>query len=200
MHQIVKAGFVIGMAGFMATSAMAQNVVKQFPSGLKWETMDLIGFNYNYPGFEGTPNERKIADAIWGSTIAGFPIRDGGQRWSAAIIQVTLENNAQRFIFTSLDSASVVYPECEDAINSKDPNTPIYTICPIRIIKQDKKTGQSTQAKYSGFCHIASNDGDQPKSRNYAQVAVSPDGKTGYYRVVQYGKPAPECNRAFKLP
>ena len=57
MHQIVKAGFVIGMAGFMATSAMAQNVVKQFPSGLKWETMDLIGFNYNYPGFEGTPKD-----------------------------------------------------------------------------------------------------------------------------------------------
>ena len=202
MHKIVKAGLLIGMAGLLATSAMAQSAVKQFPSGLKWETMGLVGFNYKGTGYEGTPADRTLAWSVWGPTIEAFPLNShfGNNKWPAFVIVAAFENNKSRYVFTSMRAAAVAYPACEDAINSSDPNTPIYTNCPLRVIKQDKASGQTLQSDFSPFCNMSINHSDQPKSRNYEQIAMSADGKTAYFRVVQYGKPAPECNRAIKLP
>lgn len=200
------------LLGLLASTASAQvnpaqmtpfvpEIPKRFPGGLSWKTMGLVGFNYNYPGYEGTPAERELAWAIWGPTIEAFPENTYAKdkKWSASVILAGFENDVERYVFSSMDAASVVYPGCEDAINSKDPNTPIYTNCPLRITMQNKRTGQAIQRDVLPFCHLATNDADQPKSRNYVQVAVSSDTKLVYFRVVQYGKPAPECNRAIRL-
>lgn len=200
LMQIFKKSFVLAAGAMLATAVTAQSqVVKQFPANLQWETMSLVGFNFDYPGYEGTPAERKLAWLIWGPTIDAFPRRDDGKKWAAFVILNAFENNSHRYVFSSMGAASVVYPQCEDAINSKNPNTPIYTYCDLRVAVQNKATGKAVYQDYPRFCHIASNDKDQPKSRNYEQVAISQDGKTAYFRVVQYGKPAPECNRSITL-
>ena len=98
-----------------------------------------------------------------------------------------------------MSAAAAAYPKCEDAINSKDTATPIYTLCPMRFVLQDKSSQKSVQQEFPGFCTIFANSTNNPKSKNYQQVAISQDGKTAYFRVVQYGKPAPECNRAIRL-
>ena len=70
----------------------------------------------------------------------------------------------------------------------------------MRVVIQSLSGGQTTQQDFPRYCNITSNDQFQPKSRNYEQVAFDAKNRMAYVRVVQYGKPAPECNRAIKLP
>lgn len=197
----MKHALLLAVAGSIATAAVAQEVVDKFPANLNWQTMSLLAFNYDYPGYEGTQGERELSWAIWGPTIEAYPEFDSDDNeWPSFIILKGFEDSARRYIFTSMSAASAAYPRCADAINSSNPDTPIYTMCPMRLIVEDKATGKSDQSEYDNFCHIASNSKDQPISKNYEQVAVDSSTKTAYFRVVQYGKPAPECNRAIKLP
>ncbi|MCL1962062.1 MAG: hypothetical protein FWG56_09895 [Desulfovibrionaceae bacterium] len=193
--------FALGLclaAGASAQGAKDKKIV--FPAGLDWQTMDLVAFNFNYPGYEGKPGSREVAHSIWGEIIDKFPTRSDGKKWSAFVILSAFENISKRFYFSSLDAASTVYPLCEDPPNHNSKDTPIYSQCPMRVVIQDKASGQSTHQDFPRYCIMTTNDKDQPKTRNYAQVAVHPATNTAYFRVVQYGKPAPECDRAIKLP
>lgn len=202
---LLAAAAVLALAGTQAVSAQTANSQAsgsrvKFPAGLQWQTLDLIGFNYNPPGFEGTPAERKEAEAIWGKTMDGFPVdKSDGKKWPVFIIQKTIDTPTRRYVFSSLDAAPTVYPLCGFAINSSNPDTPIYVPCPMRVVIQDKGTGATAQQDFPDYCVIATNNPDQPKSRNYAQVALDGKTNTAYYRIVQYGKPVPECNRAIRL-
>lgn len=200
VRQILKSSIAaLGLAAMAATAANGQTVLKQFPPGLKWATMSVVALNLNAPEFPSTPAERELAWSIWKTTIESFPAGGPGGKWPAFVMLKAFESKTKRYVFSSLSAAAVAYPQCEDARNSKEPTTPIYTICPMRVVVEDKASGQSTRLDFPRFCNIFANDSDNPRSRNYGQVAISPDGKTAYFRVVQYGKPAPECNRAISL-
>lgn len=201
MNRWMKHVLLLVAAGSIASAVVAQDVVDQFPDKLDWQTMSLLAFNYDYPGYTGTKGERELSWAIWGPTIEAYPKFDAdNNEWPSFIILKGFEDSVRRYIFSSMGAASAAYRRCSDAVNSKNPDTPIYTICPMRLIVENKTTGESDQFEYDNFCHIASNDKDQPISKNFEQVAVDSATKTAYFRVVQYGKPAPECNRAIKLP
>lgn len=200
LMQIFKKSFVLAAGAILATAVTAQSqVVKQFPAGLQWETMDLLAFNLNAPEFAGTPAQRELARAIWQPTIDSFSPRDSMGKWPAFVLLKAYESPSHRYVFTAMSAAAAAYSKCEDAINSRNPTTPIYTICPMRVVVQDKVSGKSGQREFERYCTIFANDPDNPKSKNYQQVAISQDGKTAYFRVVQYGKPAPECNRSITL-
>ena len=181
-----------------STAATAQAPAKA-PDGLAWQTLDLVGFNFNFPGYQGTPEQRKLAQAVWGETMAKFG-NVGPKKAPAFVIQKVIETPTKRYVFSSLDAARSVYPVCNDSPNDSGHTTPIYGKCPMRLIITDKVTGQSAQQDFSNYCHISSNDADQPKSKNYAQVAINSHTNMAYYRVVMYGKPAPECDRTIHLP
>ena len=183
----------------LALVAASTAATAKAPDGLAWQTLDLIGFNFNFPGYQSTPEQRQLAVSIWGGTISGLPNLNG-KKPAAFVIQKSVETKGKRYVFSSLDAANAVYPLCEDPPNDSSPSTPIYVKCPMRLIIIDKVTGKSEQQDFKAYCHISSNDSDQPKSRNYAQVAVSPQNNMAYYRVVMYGKPAPECDRTIHLP
>lgn len=189
-------------AGSIASAVVAQDFVDQFPDNLNWQTMSLLAFNVRYSGYEGTQGERDIAWAIWGSTIEAYPtkFRSEGNKWPSFILLKGFEDGTHRYIFTSMSAAAHAYASCTDAINSKNPDTPIYTKCPMRVVVESKRTGASNTTDYDDFCHISVNSREQPKTRNYEQVAVDSKTKIAYFRVIQYGKLAPECNRAVKLP
>lgn len=188
------------------TSGYAQTATpdkgSRFPAGLKWQTMDLVGFNFNYPGYEGTPAQRKLAESVWKKTMEEMPPlpMDRSKKAVMFVILTSFETARYKYIFTSLDAAGAIYPACEDPPNSSDPATPIYAMCPMRVVIQSKADGKATQQDFPGYCHLATNDEDQPKSRNYVEVAMDANAKNAYVRVVQYGKPAPECNRVIRLP
>ncbi len=169
------------------------------PANLEWKTLDLMAFGIDYAGFNQAPvAQKKIAKSIWDGTYNRLP-KQAGQPPAAFVIQATVETPDRVYVFSSMSAASAIYPVCEDAANSAAPQTPIYTICPLRVVIQNKITGAETKQDFPRYCVIYSNDPDNPKSKNYAQVAVDQKNKTAYYRVVMYGKPAPECNRSIKL-
>ena len=198
--QFRKTVSVLALGLSLAVSAQAHGKKVEFPRGLQWQTMDLLAFDYSYSGYEGTPDSRKLAAAIWGPTLKSFPARDGDKKYPAFVNITTFESGGNRYIFTILSAASLAYPQCEDPPNSSAINTPIYAVCPMRVVIQSLTGGQTTQQDFPRYCNITSNDQFQPKSRNYEQVAFDAKTKMAYVRVVQYGKPAPECNRAIKLP
>lgn len=198
--QFRKTVSILALGLAMAVGAQAQGKKVELPKGLQWQTMDLLAFDYSYSGYEGTPKSRKLAAAIWGPTLKSFPARDSDKKYPAFVNITTFEVGGNRYIFTILSAASLAYPQCEDPPNSSAINTPIYAICPMRVVIQSLSGGQATQQDFPRYCNITSNEEDQPKSRNYEQVAFDAKNKMAYVRVVQYGKPAPECNRAIKLP
>lgn len=185
------------------TSGYAQTATpdkgSRFPAGLKWQTMDLVGFNFNYPGYEGTPAQRGLAQTVWKDVMDTMPLMSG-KKAPVFIITTTFETPAYRYILSNLRAAGAIYPVCEDPPNSSDPATPIYAMCPMRVVIQSKADGKATQQDFPGYCNLTTNDEDQPKSRNYVEVAMDANAKNAYVRVVQYGKPAPECNRVIRLP
>lgn len=199
----MKATLVLALGLAVTAGAWAQAVGGKvvFPKNLKWQTLDLLAFNYRSEGYEGTPDQRKLAEAIWGKTMESLQGRGPvNGHWPAFIIQTTVDAGAYRYVFSSMSAAGAAYPVCEDPPNSSAINTPIYAVCPMRVVIQNKADGKSTQQDFPNYCVITTNHKDQPKSRNYAQIAFDAQSRTAYYRVVQYGKPAPECNRAIKLP
>jgi len=200
LMQILKKSLALAAGAMLATASMAQSqVVKQFPASLQWETMDLLAFNLNAPEFAGTTAQRELARSIWQPTIDAFPPGGPMGKWPAFILLKAFESPSHRYIFSAMSAAATAYSKCEDPINSKDLATPIYSLCPMRLVVQDKASGKSRQQEFGHYCTIFANDPDNPRSKNYQQVAVSQDGKTAYFRVVQYGKPAPECNRSIRL-
>ena len=198
--QFRKTVSVLALGLSLAVSAQAQGKKVEFPKGLQWQTMDLLAFDFNFPGYEGTPESRKLAAAIWRPTLKSFPARNNDKNYPAFVNITTFESGGNRYIFTILSAASLAYPQCEDPPNSSAIHTPIYAICPMRVVIQSLSGGQATQQDFPRYCNITSNEEDQPKSRNYEQVAFDAKNRMAYVRVVQYGKPAPECNRAIKLP
>ena len=198
--QFRKMVSVLALGLSLAVSAQAQGKKVEFPKGLQWQTMDMLAFDFNFPGYEGTPESRKLAAAIWRPTLKSFPARNNDKNYPAFVNITTFESGGNRYIFTILSAASLAYPPCEDPPNSSAINTPIYAMCPMRVVIQSLSGGQTTQQDFPRYCNITSNDDDQPKARNYEQVAFDSKNKMAYVRVVQYGKPAPECNRAIKLP
>ena len=190
---------LLALALIAASTAATAQAPAKAPEGLAWQTLDLVGFNFNFPGYQGTPDQRKLAESIWGKTINSLPDLNG-RRPSAFVIQKVVETKDRRYIFSSLHAAHAIYPLCEDPPNNSSHSTPIYAKCSMRLIIIDKATGKSAQQDFASYCHISENDSEQPKSRNYAQVAINSHTNMAYYRVVMYGKPAPECDRTIHLP
>ena len=205
MKRWIKCALLLVTASSMMSTAMAQTTT-ELPANLNWQTMSLLAFNFDHPGYEGTQGERDVAWSIWGSTIEAYPdgahkgTKPNGNKWPSFIIIKGFESGNTRYIFSSLRAASVAYNDCEDGINGGNEHTPIYTKCPMRLTVENTKTLQSSETTYSDFCNMSINYKDQPKEKNYEQVAVDSETKTAYFRVVQYGKLRPECNRAIRLP
>lgn len=181
--------------------AQAQQSKVQFPKGLKWQTMPLVAFDF--PGYhEGTPAQRKLAKAIWGKEIDALPVNDlDGRRYSSFILLSAFEDSKSRYAFSILSAATAAYDKCEDPLNSSSPDTPMHSVCPMRITMEDKSTGQTKQQDFPNYCHLYVDDAqDKTASRNHTEIAIDDKTRTAYFRVIQYGKVAAECNRAIRLP
>jgi hypothetical protein len=181
-----------------AFGACAQTQAKSkivFPKDLNWQTMTTIAFNLDSPDYkEGTSEQRQLATVIWGETINGFPansISQSGGKFPAFVNIASFESGGIRYIFTILDAASSAYPSCEDPPNGSSASI-IYSRCPMRVVIEDKATGHSTNQDFPEYCSMTTNYRDQPKTKNYQQIAIDVKKKMAYARVIQYGKPAPE--------
>ncbi len=196
------AAITVAMASGMPAYAQpaASNKVT-FPAGLKWEMMPMVSFGYR-PKQYGTPKQRELAQQIWGDEINSLPLNkvlNDGSRYPGFVLLSAFENSAQRYYFTSFRAGGSIYEKCEDPPNSSAADTPMYSICPMKVVIEDKSSGQRSQQEFANYCHLYIDDADMPASKNHTEVAVDSRTNTAYFRVIQYGKHAPECDRAIRL-
>ena len=189
----------LGLA--LLPAAQAQQEKVRFPAGLKWQTMPLVTFDY--PGYhEGTPAQRKLAKAIWAKEIESMPVntllKDGG-KYSSFILLSAFEDSRHKYFFSILSAAADAYEKCEDPPNGSSPDTPMYSKCPMRVVIEDKATGQMQIQDFQDYCHLYVDDPDAPASKNHTEIAIDDKTRMAYFRVIQYGRLAPECNRAIRL-
>ena len=209
-HSLARFGLRFGLAlGAVAVAgaqlANAQSPAPQkvsFPAGLKWQMMPLVTFSF--PGYhEGTPAQRQLARSVWGQDIDGLPLNDvrrDGSRFPAFVLLSPMFETPQfRYVFTGMSAAGAVYEHCEDPPNSAGAETPMYSICPMRVVIEDKASGKRTQQDFPRYCHLFVDDPDQPAAKNHTAVAFDAKTATAYFRVIQYGKHVPACDRGIRL-
>ncbi|GKS87006.1 hypothetical protein AVMA1855_22660 [Acidovorax sp. SUPP1855] len=190
---------VAGAAG--AAGAQERGNIK-FPAELKWKLMPLVTFN-SRQYISGNPEEKRLLEPIWKENIDSTPlnlVRNDGSRLGSFILYQTHENKENRYIFTMF---SAFESKCEPPPNGpfaqKGYVPPMYSICPMRVIVEDKSTGRRKQKDFPNYCHLSIDDENTPLAQNHTEFAF--DDKTGsaYFRVIQYGKRVPECDRALHL-
>lgn len=193
-------GFV-GLALCMAAGVQAQSQAPgkvKFPAGLKWQAMGWVTFDSPRPS--GTEQQRQMAKAVWSKEIDAIPLNDflkNGKKYPSQVLISEFENNGLRYIFTSFAAGHAFYPACEDPPNSGAADTPTYSICPMRVVIEEKDTGRKKHQDFLNYCHLHFDDPDAPASKNHTEFAVA--SNTAYFRVIQYGKHVPECDRAIRL-
>ncbi|RRD56515.1 hypothetical protein EII20_10830 [Comamonadaceae bacterium OH2545_COT-014] len=197
----ILSAVTIGLALCLAGGAQAQTQLPgkvKFPAGLKWQTMAWVTFDSPTPS--GTEQQRQLAKAIWGKEIESIPLNDflkNGTKYPSQVLISGFESNALRYVFTSFAAGHAFYPACEDPPNSGAADTPTYSLCPMRVVVEEKGSGRKKHQDFLNYCHLHFDDPDAPAAKNHTEVAVT--GNTAYFRVIQYGKHVPECDRAIRL-
>lgn len=172
-----------------------------FPAELNWEAMPVVTFDFS-PWVSGTPAERKLAAKIWRKELDAIPTAEFQGRvkkYPAFILLGASEDGAHRYIFSGLSAASVAYPLCEDPPNGGDEHTSTWANCPMRVVIQNKETGVEHQEQFPDYCLQYSYGSDRPFAENHTEFAFDNKTKTAYFRVLQYGKHVPACDRAIRL-
>ena len=70
----------------------------------------------------------------------------------------------------------------------------------MRVVVQNAATGAvMTQEQFPDYCLMFSDYEATPEAENHTEIAFDKQSKTAYFRVMQYGKYVPSCNRAIRL-
>lgn len=198
-RSVLAAAFAMTAAGVAAQQDRAGIA---FPSGLNWQTMEFASFNFR-PKQYGSQAVRAQADAIWHKTIASFPentLRSARGFYPAFVLIKSYTDAGYRYTFTILSAAHAAYPLCEDPPNSSDPRTPIYDVCPLRVVIENTASGRQAVQDFPRYCSLQGMDEDTPASENHTEMAFDKETRRAYFRIVQYGRPVPSCDRAVQLP
>ena len=99
------ATLAMGMAAAIAPTPSSAKA----PEGLHWETLDLMAFAFDAPGYEATPAAKDLARSIWGKTMDSFPPFAPNRKWPVFVIQKVVETPAKRYLFSSMNAAASAY-------------------------------------------------------------------------------------------
>lgn len=184
------------------TTAQPQKGNLAFPAGLKWEQMAITSFNFRVKTY-GTIEQRRLAESIWQKRIDATPpsiAHKGEGRMPSFILTSVHEDKELRYVFSSFSAAE---SGCEQAPNGPFVNQgsapPMYSKCPMRVIVEEKSSGRRKLKDFADYCHLFVDDSDAPASENHTEFAFDDRTGSAYFRVIQYGKHAPECDRALHL-
>lgn len=180
-------------------TAQALHSAVRFPAGLHWEVMGRVSFGYK-PKAYGTPAERGLAKQLWQKELSAPGFNNPAQTFPAFILLSGFRDGANRYYFTALSAAASAYPACEPPPNGGDASTPTYDTCPMRVIVENTSTKERTQQDFPKYCiQFGYDEPDSPVAQNHTEIALDSKTRTAYFRVFQYGKPVPQCNRAINL-
>lgn len=163
---------------------------------LKWESMEAIeirGSVLSQPGFshlpKGGPDDHALALNIWDKELktvdaALFP----------SVLQKTFNFEGKQYTFSILNSS---FQDCEPPANGKDV-VDMYSICPLKVGRIDEKTFETNLSVHKNYCFLLVDNSPGDKT-NETQFLWDKKTRTAYFRVIQYGKVVPACNRAIRI-
>ena len=193
----------IGMAaatllGGQAVNAQARSKPADAPApGLKWSLMPMIAFDYGPGKYKGTPDKSKLLGTIWADVLKSIPYidSDGRKFPSFVIYSEPIDLGDSTVVFTSLSAARAAYGKCEDSVNPD-----LFSICPMVMVKQNKATCKATRTEFNNFCHLYYEDPPaQTVEGNHVQMAFDASKGRAYFKVIQYGKHVPSCDRVVSV-
>lgn len=205
----------LGMALLPAAQAQQKAAGVQFPAGLKWEMMRYGAFA---PGGmmknSATPAEKSAATKLWKKELDSIPPnkffdRSKGE-YPADFLISTYDSDKYKFVFSIMYTLHMDYPACSDPRNGPFPegfdfdSAQMYHVCPMRVVRLDKTNNQVTDWIVNDFCVVHSDYSEEhaerknhPLAENHTEIAIH--GDVAYFRVIQYGKWVPACNRSIRL-
>ena len=201
----LPASFAIGVVAMLTALGNAQVQAQPnsagrgavvFPDGLQWQRMQLVAFNYS----SGKPDSvtlRKAAQDVWGKTIEDSTGEDG--RYASFVLLRHYSDDSYRYTFSILSAAHAAYPQCENPPDGGDEQTPTYSTCPLRVVIESKASGKQSSQDFPRYCAMLSLDDGEPDTLDRSEIAFDKQTHIAYFRVFQYGKLVPSCNRAVKL-
>jgi hypothetical protein len=178
----------------MATGAIAQNKVVQFPVGLKWESMHYTSFNFQPD--EGTldPKIKAAVYILWKSKLDAMKIDSEKQKQEPhPAFVLTSSPYRGNFIFSMIFSA---IENCVPPGNGSG-MVDMYALCSMSIFQAN--AAPVMVKEISNMCFLHSNDSDNPAAKNHTEFSFHEASRTAYFRVIQYGKEVPVCNRTVRL-
>jgi hypothetical protein len=191
----------VATTGLSHAQLVSQNV--NFPKGILWQMMPQVTFNAkDQPS--GTPDQRMIAEAIWRKELSQVGEYDHIQadgshdkgKLPSFILLGTASFDFYQFIFTSNRSFGACEPPPNGPFSDPKLKAPMYSTCDLRIVRTDSRNKQRVVRQVPNFCHLyIDNPPDQYLSNNHTEMAFDAWTKTVYFRVIQYGKRLPECDR-----
>jgi hypothetical protein len=190
--------FTFFIAALLAGAAHAQpnEAADQAPVGLQWQYMHDLVFDATLFKTTGSENEKTLMSVIWAKELAGAEIdKSNGKRFPSFVLVGSAKHNDDTYVFSMFNRA--LYDKCEPPPNGRSA-TQMYSICPLRINKINR-AGNSVSKEFPGYCMLFGDDPNNRRVRNHNEYAFDPHTGIAYFRVIQYGKLVPECNRSFRL-
>lgn len=178
----------------VATCAVAQNKVVQFPAGLKWEVMHYASFNYQPD--EGTldPKLKTVAYTLWKSKLDEMKLAAEKKKKVPHPAFVLMSSPYRgNYIFSMISSAveNCVLPGNGSGM------VDMYEVCPMSIFQVNATPSMVKEIPNMCFLHLT--DPENPAAKNHTEFSFNEANKTAYFRVIQHGKEAPDCNRIVRL-
>lgn len=186
----------MGMAGLVHAQQASRRVI--FPDGLQWKMMPQVTFNFTAAP-TGTPEQKSVVENIWGKELSQEPDNDlkGVGKYPSFVLLSTVDADGFKYVFTSynsLNSTCIAPPN--GPFGDPKYKAPMYSTCDLRIVRIDPRTNQRVVRSVPEFCHLyIDSPPDHFLSNNHTEIAFDSKTKTAYFRVIQYGKRAPECDR-----
>lgn len=141
-----------------------------------------------------TENERKFMQVVWAKEIDASP-SDSVGKFPSFVLVGSAKHVGDLYVFSIYSRA--LYAKCEPPPNGRSA-TQMYSVCPLRINRIDD-AGKSVSQEFPGFCKLNLDFPDTPRVKNHTEYAVDSRTQIAYFRVIQYGKLVPQCNRSVLL-
>lgn len=178
----------------MATGALAQSKPVTFPVGLKWQVMHYASFNFQPDEGSLDPKMKAVAYALWQSKLDAMEF-DAVKQKETPFPAFVLMSSPYRgnYIFSIIFSAVA---NCETPGNGSG-MVDMYAVCPMSIFQVNGAPVKVKEIPNMCFLHL--NSSDNPATKFHTEYSFNEAAKTAYFRIIQHGKEAPDCNRIVHL-
>lgn len=174
--------------GAALTACVANASPAANQDGSAWKMMDEV--SYDYPRSKATPTAQALSDRIWAKEL-----KKRNKNIAATFVLLGAETEGDNtYVFTMMDSSIM---GCENPPNGDGTAKaqPLYSKCPLRVVKINNKTSQMDVKQYRNFCYLNLDDEPGERAKNHTLYSFDAKTKKLYLKTTMYGRNVKSCER-----